>query len=121
MAQNAATTLVVVHTISFADTNLDVNNALQIIQDVVLNVVPVSYPVDPHAHCHMQSMMECYNVSGELEDDDELQNINISDAEGSRDVTAPYLPTDPINQPLKILKVNTGMKENQKFASVGDY
>ena len=60
------------HTFSFADTNLDVNNALQIIRDVVLKVVPVAYPVDPHAHCHLQSMMECYNMSGELEDDDEL-------------------------------------------------
>ena len=44
---------------------------------MVLKVVLVAYPVDPHAHCHKQSMMECYNVSGEPKDDDELQNINI--------------------------------------------
>ena len=65
-------TVFFVHTFSFANANPDVNNALHIIRDMVLKVVPVAYPVDPHAHCHMQSMMECYNVSGKLEDDDEL-------------------------------------------------
>ena len=59
--------------------------------------------------------MECYNVSGELEDDDDLQNINILETEGSRDVAAPDI------QPLKIKKVNIGTEENPKFASVGDY
>ena len=63
---------------------------------MVLKVVPVAYPVDPHAHCHMQPMMECYNVSGEPEDDDELLNINIPEIEGSRDVAAPDIPTDPM-------------------------
>ena len=58
------------HTFSFADSNLDVHNVLQLIHDVVLKVVLVAYPVDPHAHCHMQSMMECYNVSGKRDDDD---------------------------------------------------
>ena len=29
--------------------------------------------------------------------------------------------TDPMNQPLKIRKVNIGMEENAKFASVEDY
>ena len=47
------------HTFCFADTILDVHNPLQLIRDVVLKVVPVTYPVDPHAHCHMQLMMEC--------------------------------------------------------------
>ena len=77
--------------------------------------------MDPHAQYHMQSMMECYNVSGEPEDDNRLQNINISDTEGSRDVAAPNLPTDPINQPLKIQKVNIGTEENPKFAIVWNY
>ena len=65
------------HTFYFAYTNPDVHNALQLIHDVVLNIVPVAYPMDPYAHCHMQSMMEFYNVSGGPEDDDELHNINI--------------------------------------------
>ena len=69
----------------------------------------------------MQSMMECYNVSGEPEDDDDIQNINILEMKGSRDVAAPYIPIDPMNRPLKIRKVNIGMEKNPKFASVGDY
>ena len=61
------------HTFCFTNANPDVHNALQIIWDVVLKVVSVAYPVDPHAHCHMQSMMECHNMYGEPEDDDELK------------------------------------------------
>ena len=86
-----------------------------------MKVVPVTYPVDPHAHFHMQSMMECYNVSGLLEDDDELHNINITETKGSWDVAAPDIPIDPMNQLLNIRKFNIGTKENPKFASVGDY
>ena len=41
--------------------------------------------------------------------------------EGRRDVAAPYLPTDLMNQPLKIKKANIGTEENPKFANVGDY
>ena len=94
---------------------------MQIICHIVLKVIPVAYPVDPHVHCSMQSMMTCYNLSGELEDDDELWNVSISESEGSRDVGAPDIPTDSMSQPLKIRKVNIGSKENPKFANVGDY
>ena len=46
-------TVYFVQTFHFADANPDVNNALQIIWDVVLKVVPVAYTMDPHARCHM--------------------------------------------------------------------
>ena len=59
-------------TFSFQDDNPEVHNALQIIRDIVLKVIPVAYPVDPHAHYSIQSMMTCYNLSREPEDDDEL-------------------------------------------------
>ena len=65
--------------------------------------------------------MECYNMYGELEDDDELWNINIPKTEGSRDVATPDVPTNPMSQPLNIRNVNIGTQENQKFASVGEY
>ena len=109
------------HTFSFANSNRDVHNALQLIHDVVLKVVLVTYPMDPHAHRHMQSMMECYNVSGGPKDGEGLWNINISKIEGTRDVAAPDVSMDPMNQPLKSRKVNIGIEENPKFASVGDY
>ena len=41
--------------------------------------------------------------------------------EGSRDVAALDIPTDPMNQPLKIRKFDIRTEENTKFASVGDY
>ena len=94
---------------------------MQIIFDVVLKVVPVAYLVDPHAHCLMQSMMTCYNLSREPEDDDELWNVNILESEGSHDVAAPDIPTDSMSQPLNIRKVNIGQKENLKFSNIGDY
>ena len=107
-------------TFHFGDANPNVNNALQIIRDVILKIVPVEYPIDPHVQCHMQSIMECYNMFGEPEYDDELRNINILKTEGSRDVTAPDVPIDPMSRSLKIRKVNIGTEENPKFASVGD-
>ena len=33
----------------------------------------------------------------------------------------PDIPVDPMNQPLKIRKINIGTEENPKFASVGGY
>ena len=69
----------------------------------------------------MQSMMECYNVSGEPKDDDVLQNINIPETEGSRNVAVLNVPTDPISQLLMIRNLNIGTDMNLNFASVGDY
>ena len=69
----------------------------------------------------MQSMMVCYNISGEPKDDDDMRNANISEYEGSRNLAALDIPTDPMSQPLKIQKVNIGTEENLKFANIGDY
>ena len=52
--------------------------------------------------------MEFYIISSVPEDDDELSNINIPKTEGSRDIVAQYVPTDPMSQPLNIRKVNIG-------------
>ena len=53
-------------------------------------------------------------------DGDDLWNINITETEGRWDVAAPDVSTDPMNQPLKIRKVNIGTEENPKFANVWD-
>ena len=58
---------------------------------------------------------------GKPKDDDEILNINIPETEGSRDIAASDVPIDPMSEPLKIRKVNIGIEENPKFASVGDY
>ena len=62
--------------------------------------------------------MTCYNISGEPEDDDDIRNVNILESEGSRNVAAPEIPTDPMSQPLKIRKVNIGTEENPKFSNM---
>ena len=60
-------------------------------------------------------------MTGRIKDDDDPRNINILKTEGSWDVVAPDVLTDPMNQPLNIRKVNIRTKENPKFANVGDY
>ena len=91
---------------------------MQIIHNVVLKIIPVAYLVDPHVHYSMQSMMTCYNLSEELEYDDELWNVNIPESEGSHNIAAPDIPKDSMSQLLKIRKVNIGSEENPKFANV---
>ena len=109
------------HTFSFVDANLYVHNALQIIHGIVLKVVSVAYPMDLHAHCQMQSLMEFYNVTGRPEDGDDPQSINILETEGIWDVAPPDVSTDQMNNQLKIRKVNIEIEENPKFANVGYY
>ena len=84
-------------TFSFWDANPEVHNALLLIRDVVLKVVPTAYLVDPHEQCHMQSLMTCYNISGEPKDDDDMRNVNILESEGTCNVAAPDIPTDPMS------------------------
>ena len=79
------------------DANPNVHNVLQLIHDVVLKVFLVAYPMDPHAHYQMQSMMELYNVTGGLDDSDDPWNINILETEGSRDVATPNVSMDRMN------------------------
>ena len=77
------------HTFSFVDVDRVIHSVLQYIPDVVLKVVPVSYPGDPHEVPMMQSMMECYNVTGGPDDGDDPWNIIIPEREGNQNVTTP--------------------------------
>ena len=106
---------------SFQDANPEVCNSLQIIHDIVLKVIPVVCLADPHAHGSIQSMMTCYDLFGEPEDDDELRNVNFPDSEGSTNVAAPDISTNSMSQMLNIRKVNIGSEENPKFSNVEDY
>ena len=91
-----------VQTFSFQDINPEVCNALQIIRDIILKVTPIAYPVDPHVHCSIQSMMAYYNLSGEPEDDDELRNVNIPESEGIHGVPSLDILMELMNQLLRI-------------------
>ena len=93
---------------NFQDTDAKVCNALHIICDIVLKVTPVTCSVDPHENCSVQSMMMCYNLSGEPKGDDELQNVNIPESQGSCGVASPDIPMDSMNQLLHIRKIDIG-------------
>ena len=64
--------------------------------------------------------MECYNITGEPDDDDPLE-INILESKGIRIVEGAPITTDRFLKPLKIKKVNSGSEENPKFTNIGDY
>ena len=48
-----------------------------------MKIVLVTYPMDSHEAPIMQSMMECYNVTGGPEDEDDPRNVNIPESKGS--------------------------------------
>ena len=66
-------------------------------------------------------MVECYNVTGGPEDEDDPRNVNIPKSEDSQDITSPEISKKKTNHPLKIQKVNIGIEENPKFSNIGDY
>ena len=66
-------------------------------------------------------MMECYNVSGDINDEDDMRAVNIPESKGSCDIEALDMPCNDFKQPLKIKKDNIGTIEDPKFASIGDY
>ena len=63
--------------------------------------------------------MECYNVTGEQDNDDQL-DINIPESEGMCAVEGIGISSDQFLSPLKIKKVNIGSPKNPKFANIGD-
>ena len=64
---------------------------------------------------------ECYNVTGETNDEYDPRAINISELEGRRDIAAPEIPPNRVKHSLEIRKVNIGATKDQKFASIRDY
>ena len=68
----------------------------------------------------IHNWMECYNLTGEPDDDDPLE-INILESEGICIVEGVAIATDQLLKPLKIKKVNIRSVENPKFSNIGDY
>ena len=67
----------------------------------------------------MENAKECYNFS--IEEDDDPWNIDIPESEGSSIVAGPALDFPEITEKLKIKKVNIGIEEMSKIASIGNY
>jgi hypothetical protein len=59
-------------------------------------------------------LLSCYHVEEEALDEDDPRNIQITDIEGEKEV-------EVFVAPIKVKKVNIGMNDNPKMASIGDY
>ena len=64
--------------------------------------------------------MECYNVTGETNDDDP-QYTNIPEFEGTHTMEGFIISSNQFLNPLKTKKVNIVSPENPKFANIGYY
>ena len=73
-----------------------------------------------HRRASFQHQMECYNGTGEP-NDDHPHDINISEFEGTRTMEGSGVSIEKIMNPLKVENVNIGSPENPKFANIGDY
>jgi hypothetical protein len=60
-------------------------------------------------------------VQEEAPDEDDLQNIQIEEVEGEREVEGPPLELEVFSVPIKVKKVNIGTFVNPKMGSIGDY
>lgn len=81
---------------------------------------PLSIFNQPDQVAQMENAMECYNFLADEEEEDP-RNVNIQESEGSRDVQGPTLGLPEITEKVKIKKINIGIEEDPKFASIGDY
>jgi len=66
-------------------------------------------------------LLSCYHIEEEAPDEDDPCNIQITKNEGEREVEVPSLESNVFFSPIKVKKVNIGMNENPKMASIGDY
>jgi hypothetical protein len=67
----------------------------------------------------VQDVLECYNIVGEDYEDEDLRNLKILETEGECAVEGLELESVEYANPLKIIKVNIGTKENPKFKNIG--
>jgi hypothetical protein len=65
--------------------------------------------------------LSCYRVQEEAPDEDDPRDIQIEEVEGERDVEVPTIKSEVISMPIKVKKVNVGIVEQPKMASIGDY
>ena len=63
--------------------------------------------------------VECYNLT--IDEDDDPRNINIPESEGHCEVHGPAVESPEVTRPLKTRKVNIGLEEMPKYATIGYY
>jgi hypothetical protein len=69
----------------------------------------------------VKELLSCYHVQEEVLEEDDPRDIQIEEVEGKREVEGPPIESKVIVAPIKVNKVNIGIVENPKMASIGDY
>jgi hypothetical protein len=77
--------------------------------------------VHPRYSVTVQEVLECYNVVGEDQEDEDPRNLQVPETEGEHTVEGPELESVEYAKSLKTHKVNIGTKDNPKFTNIGDY
>ena len=95
-----------------------VDDALELMRiKIINNPLPISIQIDWTTQT--ENAKECYNFT--IDENDDPRNINIPESEGSSAVAGPTLECPEITEKLKIKKVNIGIEEMSKIASIGNY
>ena len=71
------------HTFEFVDDHPSIDVALQVIKAKIFEDIPVAMKKFSQNNATIQQYMECYNVTGEPDDDDPL-NVNMLESEGKK-------------------------------------
>jgi hypothetical protein len=69
----------------------------------------------------VHELLECNNVTEEYQEEEDPRNVKVLDTEGEHTIVGLELKFDAYVKPLRVEKVNIGMKEKPKFMNIGDY
>ena len=103
------------HTFEFANENPTIDVALQTVKEKIFAEIPIK-----EANSHQcRATIQQYSLTGDPDDDP--TNINISEAEGTREVEGSRISSDRFHQPLKIKKVHIGSPKKPKLTNIRYY
>ena len=108
-------------TFKFESEYPEIDQALKVTKGKLLADCSLPVLETPKWKIALEEALECYNLAGEGEEDENPRNVNIPESEGTHDVQGPELKVPDVVKLVKIKKVNIGTKEEPKFASIGDY
>ena len=112
--------MIFTQTFEFTSEHQIVNDALEIMKENIFDKILVTTTNFHQCSMTIHHWMECYNVTGEPDDND-LLDINIPDLDGMHAVEEAGISSDLFLSPLKIKKINIGLSKNPKFTNIGDY
>ena len=108
------------NSVSFEDESPTMDAALQVIKNSFFEEIPLPRYNMPHWAATFQWKSEYYNISGDQEVDDP-RDLHILYSQGNHNIGGPKIESTNFVMSLKTRKINIGLKENHKFANIGDY